>query len=151
MTDAPETVWIVEPERVRGTAFTYTTAMPENRVTYVREDTVKAQIDAAVAAERKRVKPFLDTSQRFHRRMQLLEGYWAGKLARTRSELGFWKSAFSRQHKPDENFGLYQTEAFERGINAACDAMQEDKSLHSYYGTLIEKVRVEAIRKGKQP
>jgi hypothetical protein len=117
---------------------------------WVRADTVQAQIDAAVKAERERMKPFADTAQRFHRRMQLLEGFWASKLARTRSELCFWKSAYSRQYKPDESFEPFQTEAFERGVNAACDAMREDKSLHRYYGDLIERIRAAAIRKGEQ-
>jgi hypothetical protein len=148
MTDLPERVWVWRNEPgnevvISVPGLPYPTGAPE----YIRKDIA----DAAVKAERERMKPFADTAQRFHRRMQLLEGFWASKLARTRSELGFWRSAYSRRHKPDENFKTFQTEAFDRGVNAACDAMREDKSLQRYYGDLIERIRAAAIRRGEQP
>ncbi len=119
---------------------------------YIRKDTVQAQIDAAVKAERERMKPFADTAQRFHRRMQLLGGFWASKLARTREEERFWRANACRPRRPDdawraEVFNM----AFASGVNAACDAMREDKSLQRYYGDLIERIRAAAIRKGEQP
>lgn len=113
--------------------------------TAVQPVTAQAQIDAAVAAERKRMKPFVNTSQRFHRRMQLLEGYWAGKLARANAERLFWKQAYCRQHSPAEGF---QKEAFERGVSAVCDALREHTAFYTYYAFLVEKVREEVIKKG---
>jgi hypothetical protein len=107
----------------------------------------KAQIEAAVKAEQKRVKPFLDTSKRFHRRMQLLEGYWAGKLARATAERLFWKQAYCRQHSPAEGF---QVEAFTRGVNAVCDALREHTAFNTYYAFLVEKVREAVVSKGEK-
>lgn len=48
---APERVWIVEPQKVNGTAFTYTTSVPPERVEYLRADTVytREQVEAMVA------------------------------------------------------------------------------------------------------
>jgi hypothetical protein len=107
--------------------------------------TVQAQIEAAVDAERKRVKPFLDASRRFHRRMQLLEGYWAGKLSRMTADRDFWKSMYCRQDKPAEGF---QKEAFERGVNAVCDALREHPAFNRHYSLLVEHTREAAISKG---
>ena len=148
MSDAPERIWYNGTTlHARELRWRPPESDAHPQIEYIRKDTA----DAAVKAERERMKPFADTAQRFHRRMQLLEGFWASKLARTRSELGFWRSAYSRRHKPDENFKTFQTEAFDRGVNPACDAMREDKSLQRYYGDLIERIRAAAIRKEEQP
>jgi hypothetical protein len=141
MSDLPERIWTERPDIFpdMGIYYTYHT---DGQGEYIRADTVQAQIDAAVKAERERMKPFVDTAQRFHRRVQLLKGFWASKLARTRKEERFWRAKACRPRRPDdawraEVFNM----AFASGVNAACDAMREDGSLYKYYGELVENVR----------